>query len=489
LVLNLNWCSLFFTMAASIDRNELLEGPIISSLLKLAIPLILGNILQSAYQLIDAFWVGRLGGNAVAAVSVTTPVVFLSIALGFGLAIAGSTLIAQYVGAKNYTMVNHVAAQTVLMVVLVSVLLGAVGYVFTPDLLRLIGVAPAVYEGALGFMRVTFIGLIFNFTFIVFQAFMRGTGYPKVPVYIVLGTVILNFALDPFLIFGWGPIPAMGVMGAAVATLITQIIASLIGMGILFRGKHGIHLRRKDFVPDWTYIKRAFNLGFPASIEQSMRGLGLIVMTFLITSFGTLTLASYGVGSNVLQVIMIPAMGLSMAVSTLAGQNIGAGNIERAARIGRLGMTLGFWTLTGVGLLVFLLAPYIVQFFVPDDPAVIENGARFLRIMSPAWGFLAIQLCLTGVFRASGNMVIAMILALISQWVLQFPLAYIISRHTTLGPQGLWWAFPISNIITALITWSIYIKGDWKKKRLTEEDKVLEDELTHEILANEGVRR
>src|SRR5215213_4130781 len=138
-------------MATSINRKELLEGPIIRSLLKLAIPLVLANVLQSAYQLIDAFWVGRLGGDAVAAVSVTTPVVFLFIALGFGLAIAGSTLIAQYVGAGNYAMVNHVAAQTTLMVVLVSLLLGSLGYFFTPSLLQLIGVAPEVYRGALGF--------------------------------------------------------------------------------------------------------------------------------------------------------------------------------------------------------------------------------------------------------------------------------------------------------------------------------------------------
>lgn len=476
-------------MAETINRKELLEGPIIRSLLKLAIPIVLANTLQSAYQLIDAFWVGRLGGNAVAAVSVTTPVVFLSIALGFGLAIAGSTLIAQYVGAGNYTMVNHVAAQTMLMVVLVSLLLGALGYVFTPSLLNLIGVAPEVYQGALGFMRVTFIGLVFNFLFMIFQSFMRSTGYAKVPVYIVMGTVVLNFILDPFFIFGWGPIPRMGVMGAALATLSTQVVAALIGVVILFRGRRGIHLKRKNFIPDWVYIKRAFLLGVPASIEQSMRGLGLIMMTFLITSFGTLTLAAYGVGSNVLQVIMIPAMGLSIAVSTLAGQNIGAGNVERAARIGKLGATLGFWILTGFGILAFFFAPYLIAFFVPEDQQVITAGARFLRTMALSWGFIAIQFCLTGVFRASGNMVIAMIIAIISQWVLQFPLAYVLSRHTTLGTEGLWWAFPVTNVIIALITWTVFSKGDWKKKRLTDEDEELNVQIADGILAGEGVRQ
>src|SRR3954469_22199127 len=203
-------------------HQRLLEGPIIKSLLSLAIPIALANILQAAYQLIDAYWVGRLGGSAVAAVSVSTPVMFLTIGLGAGLALAGSTLIAQYFGARNQEMVDHVAAQTLLMIVLVSVVLGGLGYIAAPTILRLMGVTPEVYGGALGFMRVSFVGLVFNFFFFMFNALMRGVGEAKLPVYIVLGTVVLNFLLDPLFIFGRGPIPAMGVMGAAVATVGTQ---------------------------------------------------------------------------------------------------------------------------------------------------------------------------------------------------------------------------------------------------------------------------
>src|SRR4051812_18909601 len=178
-------------------HHRLLEGPIVKSLLALAIPIALANILQAAYQLIDAYWVGRLGGSAVAAVSVTTPIMFLTIGLGAGLALAGATLIAQYFGARNQEMVDHVAAQTLLMIVLVSVVLGGLGYLFAPQLLRLMGVAPDVYTGALGFMRVSFAGLVFNFFFFMFQSIMRGIGEAKLPVFIVLGTVILNFILDP----------------------------------------------------------------------------------------------------------------------------------------------------------------------------------------------------------------------------------------------------------------------------------------------------
>lgn len=474
-------------MPAPISRS-LLEGPILKSLLTLAIPIVVANVLQSAYQLIDAFWVGRLGGAAVAAVSISFPVMFLMIALGMGLAMAGSTLTAQYRGAGNDSMVSHVAGQTLNMVAALSIVLSVLGYMGTPALLRLMGVAPDVYRDALGFMRVSFVALLFNFTFFVFQSIMRGVGRPTLPVWIVLATVILNFALDPLFIFGWGPVPAYGVMGAALATLFTQVVAAVAGMIVLRLGRHGIHVKRRDFIPDFAYMKRAFYLGAPASVEQSARALGLMVLTFLIASFGTQTMAAYGVGSNIIQVVIIPAFGLSMAISTLVGQNIGAGNIERAARIGRLGAQLSFAILTGIGVVVFLFAPSFAAFFVPGDPGVIAAGAYFLRVMALAWGFMGLQLALTGVLRASGNMVTTMMLTLTTQWVIQFPLAYVLSKHTALRETGIWWAFPVTNVLAAGIVLIVYARGDWKKTRLIDADDRISATIRQEAEKEEPMR-
>lgn len=471
-----------------LKNNHLLEGPITKSLFALAIPIVLANILQAGYQLTDAFWVGRLGASAVAAVSLSAPITFLTIALGVGLAVAGSTLIAQYVGARNYKMVNHIASQTLLMIIVVSIVLGFIGYTITPYILHLMKVAPEVYNNALGFMRVSFIGLVFNFFFFMFQSIMRGIGEAKLPVYIVLGTVLLNFLLDPLFIFGWGIIPATGVMGAALATLGTQSIAAFIGLRVLLGGKYGIHLSLEDFKPDLSFMKRAFFLGLPASIEQSARALGMTVLTFLIASFGTVTVATYGVGSNILQVVMIPAMGLSMSIATLVGQNIGAGNIKRASDIGRLGALVGFISLTIVGVLVFIFAPHLIAFFIPGDTEVINSGTTFLRIISLSWGFMAIQISLTGVLRGAGNMITTMILAMVSQWVLLFPLAYVLSKHTTLGINGLWWSFAITNVTVSIITIILYRKGDWKKTKMISEEEMLTREVGEEIIVEEGVR-
>lgn len=454
-------------------RQMLLDGPVGPALWRLSLPIIMGNLLQTGYQMTDAFWVGRLGAASVAAVSVSFPVTFLVIALGSGLAMAGATLSAQYMGAGRQDKVNHVAAQTMMMVLFSSVLLGSAGFFLAPGLLTLLGVAPDVYTGALGFMRVSFVGMVFVFAYAMFQALMRGVGETRMPLYIVGATVLLNFLLDPFFIFGWGGFPAQGVRGAAFATLITQAIAAGLGMLVMVRGRHGIQLSLRGLRPDVPYIKRAFKLGFPGSVELSTRALGLMVMSFLVTSFGTLTLASYGVGSNILQVITIPAMGLSMAVSTMVGQNIGAGKLERAGEASRLGAIVGFAVLSAVGLFAYLLAESMVAFFVPDDPRVIAEAANFVRIMSWAWGGIGIQLSIVSTFRASGNMVSAMVLALVSQWMFQFPLGYVLSKHTTLGVDGLWWSFPITNVAVAIVSVLWFAQGGWKQTRITEEDQVI----------------
>ena len=448
--------------------SRLLEGPIIRSLFLLAVPIMGANVLQVAYQIIDAFWVGRLGAVGVAAVSVSMPILFVMISAGMGFAVAGSILIAQYAGARDHAMIDHVAAQTLLTVVAVSVVLGGLGVILAPYILVMMQVTPAVDHAALDFLRVSLASMPFVFAYIMFQSLLRGVGQVTVPLYIIAGTVLANFLLDPVLIFGKFGVPALGVMGAAIATTIAQGLAAIIGVGLLFSGRFGIRLSWAALTPDFAFMKRAFHLGYPASIEQSARGFGMTVMTFLITSFGTVATASYGVGMNVLNVIIIPAIGFSMATSTLVGQNIGNGNIARAERVAHLAALITFSALSAVGLITFLFAPQLVAFFVPGDATVIAEGTRFIRIVSWSFGFLGLQFALAGVLRASGNMMAAMMISLLSLWVLRFPMAYVLAARSGLGLDGLWWAFPASNVATAVIAAIWFARGDWKTRRLIE---------------------
>ena len=461
--------------------SQLLTGPIHKALLSLAIPIVISQLLQSAYQLTDAFWVGRLGPAEVAAVSISMPVTFLVIAIGAGLAMAGATLAAQYMGAGRKDEVDKVSAQTLLMVMVVSTFLGTCGYLLSPHFLTLLKVEPEVYSNALSFMHVSFIGVIFVFTFNMFQALMRGIGEVRIPLLIVLGTVLLNLVLDPLFIFGYGSFPGLGVTGAALATLVTQALAAVIGIGILLKGRHGIHVRLRYFIPDYSYIRRAFFLGIPGSVDLSARALGQIIMSFLVASFGTVTIASYGVGNNILMFVTIPALGLGMAISTLVGQNLGAGQIERASQAAFTGATWGFVALTLVGTLCFFTAPQIIAFFVPEQPNVIATGAEFVQVMALTWGGMAVQVCITGAFRASGNMINAMVLSLLSQWMFLVPIAFILSKHTALGKTGIWWAFAATNILIGIVSICWLARGSWKHTRLTsQKQEVLQ--VTEETL-------
>ena len=463
---------------------RLTEGPIIRSLFLLAVPIMGANVLQIAYQLIDAFWVGRLGAAGIAAVSIAMPILFLMISAGMGFAVAGSILIAQYAGARDHRMVDHVAAQTLLTVTGISIVIGSAGVLLAPYLLIVMNVAPDVHDGALAFLRVSLAAMPFVFTYIMFQALLRGVGQVTVPLYVIAGAVLLNFWLDPVLIFGRFGEPALGVMGAAFATMIAQGLAAAVGIALLFSGRYGIHLRWAAFRPDFAFIRRAFHLGYPASIEQSARALGMTVMVLLITGFGTVATASFGVGINVLNVVIVPAMGFSMATSTLVGQNIGNGNIRRAERVAHLAALLTFSVLSFAGLLAFVLASQLATFFVPGDGGVIAEGARFLRIVSWSFGFIGLQFALTGVLRASGEMVPAMIISLVSQWVLQFPLAYVLAERTSLGTDGLWWAFPASNVATAVIAAIWFARGNWKTRRLivTTPEEVEEAAIAEQVI-------
>ena len=191
--------------------------------------------------------------------------------------------------------------------------------------------------------------------------------------------------------------------------------------------------------------------------------------------------------TNILMFVLIPAMGLSMATAALVGQHIGAGKIERATRIAHLSSAISFVALSLLGVAFFLGAHAIVRFFVPADSAVVETGARFLRIFSLSFGFLGLQLSLLGVFRAAGKTVTTMVLAVVAQWVLPFPLAYGLGKHTAGGLDAMWFAFPASMIVSTLLAGALFLRGDWKHGRLTGEAAIAE-QVTEEILIEEGVR-
>ncbi|WP_343509635.1 MATE family efflux transporter [Algoriphagus sp. SE2] len=449
------------------QKNQiLLEGKILNSLTSLAWPIIMANILQTAYQLIDTFWLGRLGANAVAAVSISFPILFFILSLGAGLTLAGTVFVSQYKGAGDQKMINFSASQTFIVVFLVSILLAIIGFLGANPLMNLIGAGPEILTDSVTYFQVSSWGFVFLFMFFLFQSLMRGIGDVMLPMYIVLGTVFLNLVLDPLFIFGYGSIPGYGVAGAAIASVITQGLSAVVGITILFVGKRGIQISLPEMIPQWGWVKRLFSLGIPSSLEQSSRAAAMTLMVMLVTSFGSEVVAAYGIGARILSLVIVPALGFAIATTTLVGQNIGAAKIKRAEKIGDLSSKIAFFGLSAIGLVLFAFAETLTRFFVPNDPQVIQDGAKFIRIMAPSFGLLGVQQVLNGLFNGARFTKASMLISVFSMWVIRFPVAFILSSNTELGFEGIWWAFPISNFVAATVAFIYYKTGHWKLRTI-----------------------
>ncbi|MEX0720129.1 MAG: MATE family efflux transporter [Balneolaceae bacterium] len=438
------------------------EGKILHSIITVASPIILANVLHTAYQLIDTFWLGRLGANAVAAVSLSFPILFLILSLGGGLTLAGTVIVSHYKGAENQEQIDFSSSQTVFVIFFVSILLAIVGFFAAEPLMQIVGAGPEILADSVSYFKVSSLGFVFLFMFFVFQSLMRGIGNVLLPMYIILVTVFLNLILDPLFIYGFGPIKGSGVTGAAVASVVTQGLSAAVGIYILLRGKSGIKINWSDMNLDFSWIKRMFELGIPASLEQSTRAAGMTMMVIIVTSFGSEVVAAYGIGARVLSLVIIPALGLSIATTTLVGQNIGAGKIKRAEKISNLSNKIAFFGLTGIGIIFFIFAEKLTAFFIPNEPTVIRDGALFIRIMAPSFGLLGVQQVLNGAFNGAGFTKASMLISILSLWIIRFPMAYILSYNTTLDHEGIWWAFPVSNLIAAMAAFIYFKMGYWK---------------------------
>ncbi len=447
------------------NHYKMLRGSITKSLLVIAIPIIFANILQTVYQLIDTFWVGRLGTEAVAAVSLSFPILFFLTSIAMGLVMAASILVAQYNGKGDKENVSFTVGQSFSLVTIIAIVLSIIGYFSSNYLLSFLTKDVLVLPQATSYLQISFLAIMAIFVYTLFQSSMRGVGEVKIPLIIIFITVVMNFLLDPVLMFGWKFIPAMGVSGVALATLITEYLSAIIGITLLIKGTYGIKLKLKDLKLKLSWVKKLFKLGLPSSLEMGSRSLGMILMTFVAATFGTLTIASFGIGMRIFMFVIIPGVGFSIATSAIVGNNLGAKQYERAEKIVKTGMKVSFLTLAILGVLLFIFAKPISAFFVPNEPLLVLESARFIQIMALTFGFIGMQMVIFGTLKAAGKTTTAMLLALFNT-VMLFAISYLLSITTGMQQLGIWVAYPISNVISAGIAYYFYRKKDWLKKEL-----------------------
>ncbi|MFQ3293666.1 MAG: putative MATE family efflux protein, partial [Natrialbaceae archaeon] len=340
-------------------------------MVRLAWPIMVIQLLQVAYNLADTIWLGRYDVDALGAISLAFPLVFLLISVAGGFTAAGAILVAQYTGAESEGSAAKVVGQTLSFVVLLSMVLGGLGYVFTGDLLALIptqqDTAQQVIPLAADYMEVIFLGVPFMFGFFIFSSLMRGYGNTRTPMRVMFVSVVINVIIDPLLIFGWAGFPELGIQGAAVATIVSRGVAAAIGVYILLGAGSGPDVQLSHLKPDLTYIKKIVSLGVPTAAEQSASAMAMVTLSVLVFQFSPPVVAAYGLGNRLASLVFLPAMGLGRATDTMVGQNLGAEKSDRAERAAWLAVKVGAGVMVVVAALTALFPGPVVEVFVDSS--------------------------------------------------------------------------------------------------------------------------
>ena len=462
------------------EELSLTSGGIGWPLFYLSLPVVVTNLLQVGYNLADTFWLGQYSTEALAAISFGFPMIFLLIALGMGISVAGSVLVAQYIGAGEEAEAEYAASQTVMYGLVASAILGAVGYAAVGPFITFLGASPEVQPLAAGYMRVISAGLPFMFGFFVFIALMRGYGDTVTPMLVMFGSVVLNIAIDPILIFGFENNPLFGMVGlrgveaslfaatgytgsgiegAAIATVFSRALAFLVGIAVMIQGVRGVRIRLSQMRPDPVYLRKLLDIGVPASIEGTGRALSVNLLLLVVGMFPTTVVAAYGIGVRVFSVIFLPAIAVARGVETMTGQNIGAEKPDRAGSAADFAAKVTFLVLSGLGVVALVFTQPIVAAFT-NDPEVVRVGVEFLRWVAPSFGFIGVMRAYTGSFRGAGKTLVAATISVIMLGIIRIPVAYVASL--SLGESGIWLAFPVSNAAGAVIAYAWYRRGTWQ---------------------------
>ena len=450
-------------MATEQRDQQLLSGSIPGSLLRLSLPIMATFLLQTLYNMADAFWLGKLGREALSAPGISFPILFFFVSFGAGFSVAGTTLVAQYTGSGQRDKANLAAGQTLIYLILGAIVISLVGEIASAPLLRLLHTPDDVFVNACSYLRIIFVGIPFMAISFIYGALMRGRGDAVTPMIVDLSANFLNIVLDPFLIFGWGPFPRMEVAGAATVTVLCRVLASVACVVLLVSGKRGLKVRWAQIRPRWRYFRKIVRIGLPAAVGQSGASLGFMTIQGMVNSFGSVVVSAFTVAIRIIHFLNVPTMGLSAGATALIGQNLGADKVKRAERTvwWAVAMVTAFLAVACT-VLVFYSQPFI-RFFI-DDPQVVAQGVILFRIISYSVLFFGIIMVVFAAFQGAGKTSPVMFLSIGRLWLLRIPIVYILSFSLGMGPLGIWWGMFISNVITCIAGLAWFSRGSWKQK-------------------------
>ena len=455
----------YLRIALTGKEQEFTTGSIRRAVFMLSVPMILEMMMESVFAVVDIYFVSKVSVNAVATIGLTESVITLVYAVAIGLSMAATAVVARRVGEKDLHGASQAAVQAIFLGISVAAIVSVIGIVYPKEILGLMGAEPDLIEEGFGYTRVLLGGNVTIMLLFLINAIFRGAGDASVAMWTLVLSNGLNIILDPMFIFGFGPIPAYGVQGAAIATTIGRGTAVVFQLAILFYGWSRIKITLKDLV---IRAKVMLNL-----IKVSLGGIGQfligtsswIFLMRIMSEFGSEVLAGYTIAIRVMMFTLMPAWGMSNAAATLVGQNLGAKQPQRAEdSVWKTGKyTAIFMAIVSIAYLLF--AKTIIGWFT-NEVEVIQNGALCLQIIAAGYIFYAYGMVIIQSFNGSGDTKTPTYINFICFWLFQLPFAYLVSITLDFGPKGVFWAITLAEVSIAIIGIIWFKKGHWKNMKV-----------------------
>lgn len=457
------WASIREALRGS--HQDYTAGSLNRSILLLAIPMVLEMVLESLFAVVDTFWVGRLGANAVATVGLTESILALVFAIGLGVSMSTTAMVARRIGEKDPEDAAISAVQAILLGLLISLGLGIPAGIEAPRLLGLMGGSPAIVAVGSGYARIALGGSGAIIMLFLNNAIFRGAGDAAIAMRLLWVSNIINLILDPLLIFGVGPFPHLGVTGAALATFTGRSIGVLYQFYRLLRGTERIHVLARHIYVNVPVLWRLLRISFAGILQFAIANASWIGLVRIVSLFGASAVAGYTVAIRVVMFFLLPAWGLSNAAATLVGQNLGARHPERAEQaVWRTGL-YNMLFLGVLGIFFVIYATPVVRLFV-GDPEVVAIGARALRTfacgnIAYAWVMVLLQ-----AFNGAGDTMTPTYVNFFGFWVLELPLAWFLATRVHMRAEGAFLSVVIAECSIALISLVLFRQGRWKRQRI-----------------------
>ena len=449
-------------MHRSPTRVDLTHGSLAAGLWHLALPTLVTSVLRDLFNIVDMIFVGRLGPEAIAAVSIGGVLMGLIRMVGMGVSVGTVAMIARYVGQKKIPEAQRVLGQSITLNIIGAAVIAVLGGLFAEPMVRALGAAEEVVAPAAAYLRIMCLGSITMFLSIGLAAGLRGFGDAVTPMWTLGIGSLINIGLDPLLIFGIGPFPRLEVAGSALATVIARGIGSAILLYTLLRSKRGIRATGLGFTGG-GYMRRIIRIGSFSALRSLAMNASRLVLLRIVAFYGTFAVAAFGIGMRLRLFVLILGFGLGQATSVLVGQNLGAGKPERAVRGAWLSV-LFFGAFVFLVSCLFIAVPRVVIGIFNQNPAVLEHGAMFLYFFVPSLFLLDLSVILGRAIDGAGDTRATMIISAIALLCIGIPLALIFSRLW--GINGVWAALIGSNAIQGLGVTIWFRMGRWKKKKV-----------------------